>query len=84
MKEQTFTVEGMKCEHCEMNVEKAVMSVAGVQSAKADRNAKSLTVVYDESAVSPADIKNAVEDAGRFEMETPSLPYGHPSPKGGN
>ena len=68
MKEQTFTVEGMKCEHCEMNVEKAVMLVAGVQSARADRNVKSLTVVYDESVASAADIKEAVESAGRFEM----------------
>jgi len=42
---QTITVEGMSCEHCEQSVTEALEGVDGVESATADRESKSATVV---------------------------------------
>ena len=53
-------VDGMSCEHCENRVEKAVLAVAGVISAKADAAAGTLTFEGGDAAAVAA----AVEDAG--------------------
>ncbi len=53
-------VDGMSCEHCEHRVEKAVLAVAGVTSAKADAAAGTLTYEGGDAAAVAA----AVEDAG--------------------
>ncbi|HUI30848.1 MAG TPA: cation transporter [Candidatus Acidoferrales bacterium] len=45
-KKKVLNVEGMTCHHCEMTVEKALLEVAGVKSAKADHAAKSVEVEY--------------------------------------
>ena len=58
----------MKCCHCEMNVENAVSGIAGVVSAKADREAGKVTVEYDATKVSADAIKSAVESAGNYEV----------------
>ncbi len=68
MEKKKFTVEGMKCAHCEANVEAAVKAVAGVVDAKADRETASLTIEYDGSKATIDDFKGAVENAGRFEL----------------
>jgi len=60
---KTITVLGMSCEHCEMRVQKAVMAVAGVLSAKASAKEKQVTVEVDASADLDA-VKTAIEDAG--------------------
>ena len=45
-KEAILKVEGMTCHHCEMTVEKALLEVAGVKTAKADHTTKSVAVQY--------------------------------------
>ena len=56
-----YTVEGMHCSHCEAAVLRAIESIPGVESAKANASAKTLTVKgpADESA-----LRDAVEKAG--------------------
>lgn len=56
-----LNVEGMMCEHCEATVQKALESVDGVVSAKADHNAKTAVVELSKD-VDDAVLKKAVED----------------------
>lgn len=65
---KTFTVTGMKCEHCEARVENALKELNGVNSAKADHNANNLTVDYDEANVTPEQMTEAINALGRYEM----------------
>ena len=58
-----FFVEGMMCEHCKAHVEKALLDVKGVKSAKADLDLKSVTVVVKNS-IDEATLKSAVIAAG--------------------
>ena len=60
--EQTYSVTGMTCGHCESSVREQVAEVPGVESVEADRSAGRLTVRgtnIDESA-----IRRAVAEAG--------------------
>ncbi len=59
----TLSVEGMMCEHCVAHVEKALLGVSGVRSAKADLVAKAVTVVAKASVKEDA-LKAAVIKAG--------------------
>ena len=59
--ERTMKIEGMMCGHCEARVKKALESVDGVVSAKADRNAKTAVVELSKD-VDNAALKKAVED----------------------
>lgn len=68
MKKSVFAVNGMKCVHCKVNVEKALKAVTGVQAAEASLDDANVTVEYDENAVTPERLKEAVEDSGRYEM----------------
>ncbi|MDD6379830.1 MAG: cation transporter [Prevotella sp.] len=65
---KVFTVTGMKCEHCEARVENAIKEVNGVNGVKADHTADNVTVEYDENAVSPSQLKDAVDALGRYEL----------------
>lgn len=65
---KTFTVTGMKCEHCEARVENALKELNGVNSAKADHNANNVTVDYDEANVTPEQMTEAINALGRYEM----------------
>lgn len=42
--EKIFKVNGMMCHHCESRVEKAVSSIPGVESVKADAASGTVTV----------------------------------------
>ncbi len=64
MKNDVLKVEGMSCMHCENAVKKAVGGLAGVESVAVDLKGKTVTVEYDESKVTLAEIKNAIEDQG--------------------
>ena len=64
IKNESFTVEGMSCNHCKMAVEKEVKALPGMISATVDLAAKMLNVEYDEGKTTPAAIKAAVEEAG--------------------
>ncbi|MBQ7280005.1 MAG: heavy-metal-associated domain-containing protein [Bacteroidales bacterium] len=64
MVKKTYKVEGMACEHCKARVESVLRAIDGVVGAVADVGAKNVVVEYDAAKVSPADLKEAVEDAG--------------------
>ena len=59
----TFTVNKMSCSHCTARVEKALLEIKGVKSAKADLEAKSVTVVASEG-VALDTLKAAVNAIG--------------------
>lgn len=66
MEKVTLKVHGMSCNHCVNSVEGAVRSLGA--SAKVDLAANSVSVEFDESSVSLAAIKEAIEDQG-YEVE---------------
>lgn len=68
MKQEIFTVTGMKCVNCKAKVENTLKELAGVASAAVSLEEANVTVCYDESQVSPIVMKEAVDDLGRFEM----------------
>lgn len=68
MKQEIFTVTGMKCGNCKAKVENTLKALAGVASAAVSLEEANVTVCYDESQVSPIVMKEAVDDLGRFEM----------------
>lgn len=68
METKTFTVNGMKCNHCKASVEQALQGVKGVKSAKVSLADKNATVEYDETQTTPQNLKDAVDGLGRFEL----------------
>ena len=68
MKSDIFAVSGMKCVHCKANVENALKSLTGVKSAEANLEKANVNVEYDESVVTPAQLKEAVDNSGRYEL----------------
>ena len=68
MKQETFSVTGMKCVNCKAKVENTLKELAGVVSATVSLEDANVTVCYDEAQVLPMVMKDAVDDLGRFEM----------------
>ena len=64
MRKAMFAVTGMTCAACSARVEKAVRQVAGVSEVSVNLLKNSMKVAFDESAVSPAQIADAVRQAG--------------------
>jgi copper chaperone len=64
MTKVVFEIDGMTCNHCRMNVEKALKAVAGVSSAEVNLAKKTALAAYDEGSCSIADMKAAIEKAG--------------------
>lgn len=64
MKKEVIEVQGMSCAHCENRVNTAVSALDGVKDAKASAKKSSLTVKFDESAVTIDKIKETVKEAG--------------------
>ena len=64
MMTEQFAVTGMTCAACSAHVEKAVSRLSGVQSAPLNLMLGSMTVTYDEKAVTEGDIIAAVKAAG--------------------
>lgn len=58
---QTLSVEGMSCAHCEESVEEALENVDGVTEATADRETEQADVEGDANT---EDLEAAIEDAG--------------------
>ncbi len=58
----------MKCPHCQANVENALKNLEGVASAQGNLAEANVTVEYDENIVAPAQLKEAVDNAGRYEL----------------
>lgn len=68
MAKNVYAVSGMKCEHCKANVENALKGVEGVRSAEVDLSAGNVTVDFDEAVVKPEQLKEAVDNSGRYEL----------------
>ncbi|MBO4590161.1 MAG: heavy-metal-associated domain-containing protein [Bacteroidaceae bacterium] len=68
MEKKTFAVIGMKCPHCKANVESTILALEGVSKAVANLEDANVTIEYDESVVSPTDIKEVVDNCGRYEF----------------
>lgn len=68
MTTKTFAVSGMKCVHCKANVENAVKAIDGVENAEACLEAQNVTVNFNDSKVTPDQIKEAIEASGRYEL----------------
>lgn len=63
MKELTFEVPGISCQHCVNAITKETQS-AGVQTVQVDIPSKTVYVAFDETAVSAEQVKEAIEEAG--------------------
>ena len=50
------------------SVENALKSLNGVKSAEANLEKANVNVEYDESIVTPAQLKEAVDNSGRYEL----------------
>ena len=59
-----FKVTGMSCSACSSNVEKKVRSIAGVNHGEVNLLKNRLTVDFDESKVTDADIIRSIEKIG--------------------
>jgi copper ion binding protein len=64
MTEKIYRVTGMGCDACVARVKKAASALDGVSRADVDLKAETLTVEYDESKVSFATLRSAVDQAG--------------------
>ena len=62
--EKTFVVKGMTCVICKKNVEKALQSIDGVNSALVNLLENEVTINYDESKTSINNLEKVVKDAG--------------------
>jgi copper chaperone CopZ len=64
-KQIELKINGMSCEHCEMRIKKALESVEGVQSVKADYKT-GVAVVQADDSVSKESLVKAVNDTGLY------------------
>ncbi|WP_018755725.1 copper ion binding protein [Paenibacillus terrigena] len=62
MENKTFNVEGMSCNHCVNSIEGALKQIGA--NGKVDLNAGTVSVEFDGSKLSAAQIKEAIEDQG--------------------
>jgi copper chaperone len=60
--EKRISIQGMSCHHCVMAVKKELGKVPGL--IVKDVSIGSAVVEYDETKVTPAQIRVAIEDAG--------------------
>jgi len=61
---QTIYVEGMTCSSCESRIERALLAIPGVLSAKANQRGGEVIFEYDDGQTSPEAAKAAIEKAG--------------------
>ena len=60
-KMQEFKVEGMRCNHCKANVEKAVSAIQGVESVEVSLEDQTVLV---KGNFTPDEVKKAIEEIG--------------------
>ncbi len=60
----TLKVEGMTCNHCKANVEKALKTLDGVEQAEVDLKNAQVDVLINPNQASKEALKEAVETAG--------------------
>ena len=61
---QSFTITGMSCAACSAHVERAVKALPGMQQVQVNLLTNSMQAEFDERVLSPADICQAVAQAG--------------------
>ena len=61
---KTFIINGMTCSSCVQSVEKATRKLDGVIESNVNMATEKMVIQFDPTAVTVADIKNAVADAG--------------------
>jgi copper chaperone CopZ len=59
-----FIVEGMHCGPCAVSIGMILKNLAGVKSARADYDARSAEVEYDDTEVGLAQMNQALEGLG--------------------
>lgn len=59
-----FKVDGMSCQHCKLNIEKAVMALEGITSASADLEKNEVEVSFDSGKVQKDELVAAISQAG--------------------
>lgn len=59
-----LTVEGMRCNHCKMAVEKALKAVQGVNEVNVDLAAKNVTVTYETDATNLEILSRTISEEG--------------------
>jgi len=72
MKKEIFKISGMHCASCAMTIERAVSKLPGVKVAQVNFAAETLLTEFDESQVSPKDLKEAVNSVG-YKLLTPEV-----------
>ncbi|MDP2945857.1 MAG: heavy metal translocating P-type ATPase [bacterium] len=72
MKKEIFKISGMHCASCAMTIEKAISKLPGVKVAQVNFAAETLLTEFDESQVSPKDLKEAVNSVG-YKLLTPEV-----------
>lgn len=68
MAKSVYSVSGMKCEHCKANVENALRGIVGVRLAEVDLAAGNVSIDFDEAVVAPEQLKETVDNSGRYEL----------------
>jgi copper chaperone len=64
MEKAELRVEGMRCGHCKMAVEKALGGVEGISGVKVELENKKVLFDYDPSKVNLDNVKEIIEDEG--------------------
>ena len=61
--EKIVSIEGMACNHCKMNVEKALKEIDGVEEVNVSLEEKNAIIKLNKE-ISDSEIKNAIQEAG--------------------
>lgn len=64
MPNETISVPEIHCNHCKMSIEGALSPLPGVDLATVDVTNATVTVEYDQSAISREDIVAKIEEQG--------------------
>ena len=64
MKDETYRITGMHCAACSASVEKVSGRLPGVELSEVNLMAETMHIIYDESTVSPDQIRAKIEKAG--------------------
>ena len=64
MPNEVISVPQIHCDHCKNSIEGALNPLPGVDLATVDVGAATVTVEYDQSAISRDDIVTAIQDQG--------------------
>jgi len=64
MSERVINVQGMTCNHCKMAVTRAVSALKGVSRVEVSLERNTVTVSYDENALSLDSVARAIEGQG--------------------